>query len=327
MEIQVTVHTITTCGGNPSLSLIGGFLQLDLPDFGGTVKELEVHVYFDSKPTEEAFCTPFDSFIKSLPTVDFLRKKGRIEIHYLSKLGTADIVAGYGPPQLELFARGARELVGEISAIRAKLKKSDAFDAVAFLQKMNARLDRLPKSPPEFADLQAAIGLARTQRDAALSDWDKLAVDWEDFHPRAREILDDVFYWDCTDDFAPNGNDTGADVLELYQEWRTENQQRPAMAFLDQLMSEWDVSVPANGDEFSVTTFEESIVGLAFAQLKVDGACEAEIRAQALDTLAQQRQRTQELHRDWDLFEERMRALQLLESKLQAVSPPAAGRK
>ena len=160
-----------------------------------------------------------------------------------------------------------------------------------------------------------------------MSDWDKLAIDWEDFHPRARDILDEVFYWDCTDDFAPNGNDTGADVLELYQEWRTENQQRPAGAFFDQLMSEWDVSIPANGDKFSLTTFEESIVGLAFAQLKIDGDCEAEIRTRALDSLAQQRQRTQELHRDWALFGERMRTLQLLESKLKAVPPPVAERK
>jgi hypothetical protein len=33
-------------------------------------------------------------------------------------------------------------------------------------------------------------------------------------------VLDDPFFWQEADDFAPHGNDTGADLLADYRPWR-----------------------------------------------------------------------------------------------------------
>ena len=331
MEIWINIHTYNTYGGNPSLSLVGQYFQLNLPDFGPAINEFDIHVYFRSGngPTKtlESIYDRYHLFIQSLPTAKFFRKKGKFEINFLSKLGNADVVSGFGPPKLELFISGAHEIAGTLSVISEKLKKRDPFAASAFLNEIHAKLVRLPKSPEEFTELQAQIKAALVKRNEAMSEWDKLGVDWADYHPRAREILDDVFYWDCVDDFAPNGNDTGADVLEMYREWRAGNKKRSAMVFFAELLQGWEVAVPPQGDEFSTTTFAESAVGLAFAQLKLDGGCEEQVRSQALDSLAQQRQRVNALHRDWDLFEERMKTLDLLETKLKAAPElPPAGR-
>jgi len=56
------------------------------------------------------------------------------------------------------------------------------------------------------------------------SSWDEDPPDDRDdfapFHPSARTLLPDDFFWDCDDYFSPVGNDDGADVLVGYLRWR-----------------------------------------------------------------------------------------------------------
>ena len=39
-------------------------------------------------------------------------------------------------------------------------------------------------------------------------------------HPRARELMPEEFFWDCTDEEAPFGSDEGDTALHEYREWR-----------------------------------------------------------------------------------------------------------
>jgi hypothetical protein len=45
----------------------------------------------------------YDLFVQGLPTATFLRKKARIEISFLSKLGGSELVEEFCPPTLPPF--------------------------------------------------------------------------------------------------------------------------------------------------------------------------------------------------------------------------------
>ncbi len=92
--------------------------------------------------------------------------------------------------------------------------------------------------------------------------------------------------WDVCDEWAPNGNDTGADVLELYRDWRKRNRKTKAETFFKQLMQGWGVTLPPDpADESNMHTYHQAIVGLAFAQLKLHAKCDPPIASLALQSI------------------------------------------
>jgi uncharacterized protein YfeS len=321
MEIIVLINTYNTYGGHSSISLVGEFFELGIPEFGDAIKELVVHVYFKggrAKKTLETLFEKYHRYIEGLPNSIFHRKKNRFELSYLSSLGDSSIVSEFGPPKIDLFVDSAKEIASVLPAMKAKLKKNDNFDLEAFLIFIENKMNQLPKNEDEFLKLQEKLEVERKKKLDSMDEWDKLGIDWIDFHPKAREILDSPFFWSSIDDFSPNGNDTGADVLGIYQEWRKKNRIKSGILFFEQLMSNWRVQLPlSDNDEFSRETYEKSIVGLVFAQIKVDGKCESKIRELALDTIQKIKKRISTFHRDWDLYDERMRTLLKMENKLK----------
>ena len=320
MEISVSIHTYNTYGGHSTVSLVGDFLELNTPNFGSSIEELEIHVYFRggrAKKTLESLFDQYHDFLKGLPSTKFYRKKNRFELNILSELGDSGLVKGYGPPKLGLFVDCAKEIIESLTLLKPKLKKSDLFDFDVFLSSMQNKVKDLPDTEEKFALLQQQIDKERQRKRDSMDEWDKLGVDWIDYHPKAREILDSPFYWNCVDDFSPNGNDTGADVLGFYEEWRPKNKKRSAISFFNSLMSDWEVSLPVDqNDDYARQMYEESIIGLAFAQLKIDSICEEQISGMAVDALNGMEKRITELHKDWDLYEERMKTLGFMKQKL-----------
>jgi len=321
MNITVSVHTYNTYGGNSSISLVGQFLELGIPSFGEAIKELEIHVYFKggvAKKSLESLFKQYHEFVEKLPSTKFYRKKSRFELNFLSELGGAEIVSGYGPAKHGLFNDSAEEIASAVSMLKPKIKKTDHFKYEEFILFIQNKISQLPKDEIEFGKLQETLETERNRKLDSMDEWEKLGIDWIDFHPKAREILDSSFFWNCTDDFSPNGNDTGADVLSFYQDWRKKNRKKAGITFFNSLMKEWDVRLPPNeNDDFSRETYEQSIVGLAFAQLKVDSVCDLDINGLALESIDNARNRITEQHRDWDLYDERIRTFQLIENKLK----------
>ena len=322
IEIWVIIHTYKSYGGHATLSLIGRYFQSGLPPLGAAIKEIGVHVYFRSstgpKATLESLYTRYDRFLEGLPTSKFFRKKLKVEISFISKLGGSDVVAGYGPPKLDLFLAGAHEIAGQFEVLREKLKPSNEFDLEAFFKAIQRKLDAIPKNAEELDALKAALDAEGKMERESMDEWEKLGIDWEDYHPKCRAILDNPFFWNCTDDFSPNGNDTGADVLALYAEWRKRSPKSPAVPFLEQLMRDWGMPNPPPTDDDTLNaTWEEAKIGLAFAQLKIDGLCEEPVRELALDALSHCRRRMHESHREWALLDERLRTIEMMESKLR----------
>ena len=124
-------------------------------------------------------------------------------------------------------------------------------------------------------------------------------IDWSHYHPKAKEILDDPFFWDCADDLAPHGNDTGADLLDDYRRWDKRNRTRSPLDFLDRLLARWDIKpIPWSvtdkeavrklhrDDPIALSVCNESAIALAFAVLKMRAECAADVIQVALAGLA-----------------------------------------
>ncbi len=130
---------------------------------------------------------------------------------------------------------------------------------------------------------------------AAMSPWDQLDIDWTEFHPKAREVLDDPFFWDCIDEIAPHGNDTGADLLEDFQKWNKRNSQKSPLIFLENLFSKWDIEpidwhlakrnavLKVESDRpIELALCNEAAIALAFAVLKQRANCPADVALLAM---------------------------------------------
>jgi uncharacterized protein YfeS len=124
----------------------------------------------------------------------------------------------------------------------------------------------------------------------------------ETAYPRARQLLADSVVWDYGDKDSPLGNDTGADTFASYLAFRASQPIAPVQQFVcDELTSfeitdaDWDLldaarlqaSLDADGG-LSILRRDDFIVGLAFAQLLVEGTVDAEVRRRALLALRRQ---------------------------------------
>lgn len=277
-------------GGHTTLSPIGDFLLLGAPHFGDAITEITVTLHFShAGPPKKTLEQLFERHLvhrATLPKVTYRRAKKKVEIGIASEV--MDGSNWHPSPRLSLplFERGVTEVVGSLSLLRRRVKSSDAFDLAGFLSHCENALRRIPRSEDDLQDLAAGIKAAGEARRDAMSPWEKLDIDWDDYHPCAREILDDPFYWDCTDDFSPNGNDTGADLLEAYRDWLETHKNGQPLRFLEDLAKRWGYSGVDGMDE---NLLDEASIALAFADIKLRGECDGDARRIAMISVVRQR--------------------------------------
>lgn len=111
-------------------------------------------------------------------------------------------------------------------------------------------------------------------------------VDWSEYHPTARKLLADEFFWDPADEAGPHGHDAGADLLVEYLEERPENPREFLNAhLLEAGLGDASTSSAAIADD---ETLDEAfgagslVLAVAFAQLKIEGHLDDDLRRQAL---------------------------------------------
>ena len=265
-------------------------------EFGEAVAEIEITANLrseHSKPrkTLERLFAQHHKYIESLPKVTFRRKRKKLEIVFLSDHFTEeDDKVRKTTTNAENLNVAAKEVASAIDLIRKRLKRTDNFDTDRFLRHVVEVLEHGLATEQEWDDVQAEARKIEQAILATKSPWELLDLDWDEFHPNAREVLDDPFYWECTDDFAPNGNDTGADLLEDFKQWNKRNPNTSPLSFLDRLMQGWGI-VPIDwlvtddkttrsmqeGDSISLRVCNETAIALAFATLKLRGKCPADV--------------------------------------------------
>jgi uncharacterized protein YfeS len=317
MEFYVMAKSYNRYGGHPTLSPIGDFLLTGAVNFGDAIRELTVTLHFRNsgppKRTLEQLLERHNSYRSTLPRITYRKAKGKVEIDIASELMDGEDWKFPTRLSLPLFERGVDEVVQALSLMRKRVKDAAAFDLEAFLAHCEAARHRIPGSEDALQDLAAELKAADQSKRDAMSPWEKLGIDWEDFHPRAREILDDPFFWDCVDDFSPNGNDTGADLLESYRDWLKRHADGQPIQFLERLAKQWGYTgFEVMDDEVR----DEAAIALAFADIKLRATCDQRARRLALEAIERQ-QNQAETATGWSHRDEKLRTLQKIAAKLQ----------
>lgn len=318
MDFYVMARTYNTYGGHSTLSLISDFLLGDADDFGSAVTELTVTFHFpQSGPasrTLEQMHADFHANRHGLPKVVFRRKRGQAAIDVASELLDGKEWKQERGLSLPLFKAGVAETIAALGLLRNRLTAKDGFNLEAFLSHCDDAQSRLPSTAEELVAFAEESKKRRSLRYAAISPWERLGIDWRDFHPDARKVLDDPFFWESSNDFAPNGNDTGADLLADYRKWLRRNPVEDPITFYRELIRRWGFS-PEPSSDLGRTVMDEAAVALAFAEFKLRADCLPAVAALAREAIQRQRQEAVETV-NWSHKEERLKSLEILEAKL-----------
>ncbi len=282
VEIAITFQTDSSYGGSP----LWGPLAQATETLDCDVRALSVHLL--APGTGRGSGAGVEA--TRPPRCRWSPKTGHLRLEYVTRDGGAAAVLS--PSQ---FREQVAELAGHVEAQADRLRKRSGADVGSLLASMRALEARVPRSQPEFLAFLSDAARAGDERQARLPWWEQLGVRWERWHPAARERLQDRLFWEEEDDVAPHGNDTGADLLGLYRRRRA--RASGGVVFLDALMRRWGIATAwrgrppeewTDGDETSIVIWDEAAIALAFAQIKVDGACEADVRARALEAIERQ---------------------------------------
>ena len=324
MKFYVMAQTYNTYGSDLTLSLISDLLLEDAEDFGSAVSELTVTFHFPhtgkALRTLEQMFADFHANRRSLPKVVFRRKRGQASIDIASELVDGKNSERRPALSLPLFKAGVVETLAALELLKKRLTPKDDFNLEAFLTHCEDAQTRLPSTAQELASFAAECEKRRAARDAAMSPWERLDIDWRDFHPDARKILDDPFFWECTHDFAPNGNDTGADLLAQYRKWLRRNPSGDPITFYRELIRDWGFP-PEPSSDLDRTVMDEAAVALAFAEFKLRADCQPAVATLARGAIQRQRQEAIQAI-NWPHKEERLKSLDMLEAKLPSGSQP-----
>lgn len=125
-----------------------------------------------------------------------------------------------------------------------------------------------------------------------------------EYHPDAHKLLDDPFYWDITSDYAPVGNDTGADVFEVVREWHDEGGEGAPLVVVEDLLDDWGID--------DVNIHDEAYIALAFTLVMLTGELDLEAGASAIESIDRQLS----LVNTWPDVGDRRRTLLMMRAKL-----------
>lgn len=288
-------------GGNLSLSPIGSFLGWAMGDTDFGISELEVTIYFSRRrriPGDTVHDhARFAALLDSLPRTKFQAAKQKLSIQYHSGLKPVKDVLDKREFVPDVFRDALAEMILVFASVEPNLRKKANLAFPAFVEAVRRAAQSLPKAEGALRKLIKEIGERERAQFAALPWDEQLDIDWSEFHPRAKEMLNDPFYWNCVDDNAPHGNDTGADVLELFKEWRAKKKKTSPSRFLDETLDAWgggaaSPALPKDMPSLSQATVEltqdEAAIALAFAQIKLEGTCDRTVRQRALASIERQ---------------------------------------
>lgn len=339
LELHILACSYNVHGGTPEFTALEALFDQAGTTFGSAVREIKFALYLAAGPDvqplpslEEGFKNYHENWLPSLPSRTFRRSKGLIEISVrIDFLHAQDLIP---ETKAEFQARMDRYLydrqvtvfrllIAELEAFKKRFKPSDDFDYPKFIDWARSLSARIPKEKSEANELAASLAERRRQRYEQMSPWEKLGVDWEEFHPRARELVPDYRLWSETDDLSPNGNDTGADVLASVQEdaSKLESSDDEVRALYRKTWEDWGFSWPPDqqsSDETEYNIHREFVVGLAFACLKVLGHCPAWLRTAATDEIERYQQFLEHRHKDWEHLQEAVAMQALMHSTLLA---------
>jgi uncharacterized protein YfeS len=337
MDITILHRTYNCYGGCIVFSPVADLLSLRLGEYGEAVQSIDIlawlrivdcDLYTD---VENMFHRDFYTYIATLPKTTFRRKKKCLDLEFVSKAITAEDSESY-QLSVEKCNRALADIAAALPLLGTRLKKNDHFDFATFLADAQRILGKPFTSEAEIRQIEED---AKDKREAELATkpwWEGDEIDWGKYHPKTREILDDPFYWDRDDDFAPHGNDTGADLLDDYCKWVRRHPHDSPLTFLNRLMKVWDFA-PVDWevtDEAEVRELEarmpmelhvcnQAMVALAFAVIKMCGTCPKDVVDLAMKAIERDGYDFMEKSRDENCKRQHREALAKMKAKLESM--------
>ncbi|WP_299110950.1 hypothetical protein [uncultured Winogradskyella sp.] len=127
----------------------------------------------------------------------------------------------------------------------------------------------------------------------------------ETSHPNFVSAMTSEFYYDCTDEFSPFGNDDGADLLYNLEDWYREKRlirntakwmfnQIDEMGFeykskdCSELMDLKTINEIQEKDNYLILSMDNSIIATGFGQIKITGKIDTKIKFLTLKALDRQ---------------------------------------
>ena len=295
MLIQAFMAKYREMGGSAIFSYVADLLILRLGRYGSAIENIRLIFYLrgparGTSPAGRKMFDEFHEFLHQLPKVRFSRRLKRVDIQFVSQQFTAEDEIGW-QPSVEKCNRAMGEVLEALTLLKKSIKASDDFDLRRLLVDVAEVLRTPIESTEQWLEIRQQAGAIELAINAAQDRWESLEIDWDLYHPDARTILDDPFFWDSASDIAPHGNDTGADLLEDFQRWNRGHRNVSPLRFLDAEMAAWQV-VPIDWsvtDENAVSALErdksiemtlcnEAAIALAFAVLKLRGQCPPDVK-------------------------------------------------
>ncbi|MBS1636911.1 MAG: hypothetical protein JST26_13420 [Bacteroidetes bacterium] len=130
------------------------------------------------------------------------------------------------------------------------------------------------------------------------------ALTKETSHPKFVENMIAGFYYDCTNDFSPFGNDDGADLLFNLEEFYQEKKGKGIIKWLYKTIDEFGFKYASEGcskildeptlkqlqdeDPHFINCMDNTIIAAAFGQIKISGQVDKDLKE--LAKIAIQRQ-------------------------------------
>ncbi|WP_158716200.1 hypothetical protein [Blastococcus sp. Marseille-P5729] len=321
MFIEVFASTDLTYGGSP-FDGIGGFLVDGAPSFGPAIEGVQIVLAMPPIPDPNAWLAEqaavngesyqdptlsgavpwavardeYERARAALPKVVFRRSQARAEVHVRSEIvyprqwiTDQNLVSD--------FVEGVDEVIAALGLLESRLDRSDDFDLNALLAHCELARVRLPGTPKDLDRVLEEALHRDVVRVRSQTGWAAVDVDFDEFHQAARELLDDPFFWDETDDDAPHGNDTGADLLALYRDAIEEDPRVDTASWTRRLLVSWG----ANDDsDEAMLMRDEAWIAAAFAELKVRGRLAPELAREALASVDRLRRRPPDAGDDGD---------------------------
>ncbi len=122
----------------------------------------------------------------------------------------------------------------------------------------------------------------------------------ENSHPNARRLLTESFYWDCTDDEAPLGNDNGADLFAHWSKAEESGAFQESLTFLNAVLEQWGFSFSAwyaGSSEaerlyklhgYAFYAANDTAIALAFGMIVIHGSARSDVIDLALAAISRE---------------------------------------
>lgn len=319
MKLNLAIRTFNGFGGGAAFGSVIALVELNEESFGDGLEEIELQLNFKSSLPFSKQRAPFskkrvDSSLRAkyeefhnqecaaLPIRRFLRKKRRLKVETIANFASAEEAwQNSHPLNLEWQAAALDILIRELDLCRKKFKPADNFRFDDYLSWLRRQYENLPKTQREAKRLDRLWQNADTEKREHLSEWDALGLDWEDYHAAARDVVADHRLWNQGHDFAPNGNDNGADIIHSFRSEKSRWARGGGKAFYRNLARDWGFDPEAIPDDsIGYRTKRESIIGLAFAFLKLFAYCPDWLADETIRTIEYYKTHLALHHSEWE---------------------------